>query len=151
MLVIQILQANIIPKIEEITNNIMNGISNFTIKLKLKLVNKQDGIEILKVYNDGLTVTTHTLSGGEQLLVNIALLLSMTHINTNICTNFLFFDESFVYSDNKVINNLQQIFNYINEKYENVLIISHNPDIIKQFSNVIQITNDGMFSNVFYT
>ena len=148
-LVTQILQDNIIPKIEEITNNIMNGISNFTIKLKL--VNKQDGIEILKVYNDGLTVTTHTLSGGEQLLVNIALLLSMTHINTNICTNFLFFDESFVYSDNKVINNLQQIFNYINEKYENVLIISHNPDIIKQFSNVIQITNDGTFSNVFYT
>ena len=36
-------------------------------------------------------------------------------------------------------------------KYENVLIISHNPDIIKQFSNVIQITNDGMFSNIFYT
>ncbi len=54
-LVTQILQDNIILKIEKITNNIMNGISNFT--MKLKLVNKQDGIEILKVYNDGLTVT----------------------------------------------------------------------------------------------
>jgi DNA repair exonuclease SbcCD ATPase subunit len=71
---------------------------------------------------------------------------------TNIdAANFIILDESFVYSDSGAIDNIPQIFDYINKQYNSVLVISHNPDIIKQFNNSIKIKNDGVFSSIVYT
>jgi DNA repair protein SbcC/Rad50 len=153
-LVSKILKDSVLPKIEEVANNIMSVIAKF--KLKLSLVTSQggsghDGVLIEKVCKDGIVLTTQSLSGGELLLSNLALLLSMTHINSTICSNFIILDESFVYSDSHAIDNIQQIFEYINKQYDCVLVISHNNDIIKQFDNSIKVTTDGVYSNVMYT
>ena len=152
-MVTQMLKISIIPKLEEVMNNILKVISKFTIKfniIKTKSgIGCTEGIEIKKICNnDGMELNTQCMSGGENLLGNIALMLGLTHINSRLNTGFIFLDESFVYMDRSSVNNIGQIFNYLSDKYNTVMVISHNQDILNNFDNIIEVKNDGLFSHI---
>jgi DNA repair exonuclease SbcCD ATPase subunit len=150
----QVLKTSVLPKIEEVSNNILKVISNFTLKFKLvktKGINNVgvDGIEIDKV-KDNIVLSGKSMSGGETFLANLAIMLAMTHINTKMNSNCIFLDEAFIYIDSETVENIDKIFNYINEKYDTVLIISHDKEIIKQFTECITVKKENGYSRVYY-
>ena len=50
--------------------------------------------------------------------------------------------------DRSSVNNIGQIFNYLSDKYNTVMVISHNQDILNNFDNIIEVKNDGLFSHI---
>ena len=149
-----ILSKSVLPKLQDIVNNILSVLCTFTIELKLLNVKGGmggRGVEIRKIRNiDKVNTPVHSLSGGETLLVNISLLLGLTNINNTINLGMIWLDESFVYLDTQTVDNIEQIFSFLNEKYNMVFVISHNNDIVKNFDNRLIIKNDGINSSIKY-
>lgn len=139
-----ILQDNILPKLEENVNMILEYISEY----KIKISNSTQGINIDKVdMNDKII---EVFSGCETFIGALAFKLAFGQINNFIKTPFLIMDESFVYCDKKNIDKIPLVFDYIKNNYDFALIISHDDRIIELYDKKIEIKNKNGFSFVQY-
>jgi len=138
-----IMNSEILPKIQQRLNYILSFITSF--QLELEYVN-----ESIKVYklDDNKKLNCKNLSGFERFLVNIAFRLIFNKINKKIRTDFLIIDEGFSCCDADNMTALKALFEYIRENYKYCLLISHIDSIKDNFDSIIMVTKNNGISKI---
>ena len=120
----QILTKNIIPKIECEVNEILKIISSFQIEIKYL----KKTLQVYKIVNTKYRVLK--FSGYEQIALNLAFRLTFCSLENNKF-NGLFLDELFSFCDYDTLQNINKLFDFIRQRFDFTIIISHNDDIKK--------------------
>lgn len=124
----KLLTESVIPKFMSSVNSILSSFVSFQIKMI-----HEDNKRIV-VYKDDMT-NVLKLSGYESLMVNVAFRLAINQVNKRIRTNFFIMDESFSFCDDKGISKVSNLFEYMRELYDWVIVVSHN-DQIKTYTDI---------------
>jgi len=142
-LVERILKNNIIPYLEEEINLVLNRVGVF----KIKIVYLNRSITIYK--ENGLSLEMS--SGYETYLMDLVFRFAIQNINRLIRINHTIIDEGFGSCDDQNKVNIRNLLEMMREKYDWILIISHD-SYIKNFydhSIGIQKTKDGVSKIIF--
>ena len=123
-----ILINNVIPKLQQEINNLLNTLSNFNIEIKY--LNKT--LQVYKVL--GKKDRILKLSGYEHMILGLCFRLVFCSLSQQKC-KFVCFDEIFTFADDNGIQKIGQLFDYIRSRFDFALVISHN-DNIKKFCDV---------------
>lgn len=129
-LVDDILKYTILPQLERMINQILQSFVNYNVKMVYE--NNQS----IRVYKDedGMLTNALQLSGHEALICNMAIRLSLNQINKSLRTNFFIMDESLSFCDDKAIAKVANLFDYMREIYDWVIVITHN-DQVKHYTD----------------
>lgn len=145
MMITNIMQSTIFPVIEMQVNETLENMCDY--KIKLKCVSK--GIMLEKIRQDGKVINIETLSGCENVVLNIAFRFALTKYNNFIKTECIFIDEIFRYLDASKIQSVVTIFDYIRENYKWGLLISHDERIVQLYDSSIYVQkNEDMSSKI---
>lgn len=128
------LSKNILPAIEQKTNNILGLCTDF----RISIICDRNKILINKIVG-GITIKSAKFCGFENFIVNLALRISINLLNKHIKTDFLIIDEGFSACDPQNIEQLKAIFNYIKKTFKWCIMISHLDGIKNSFDNLIEI------------
>ena len=128
----------ICTNLENNINNILDRFSNIKIKIVMTNTTKRSQIDIYKI--DGTKEYNATgCSGYEQLVINLAFKIAMVRFSMISIPNILIVDETLSCVDKWNIDKLDQLFEYLKENYDLVLVITHIESIQNKFDNNIQI------------
>ena len=126
--------SNIITVLESEMNSILQMLTNFSIQFVM------DGksIDINIVYPDKKYLV-ETCSGFEKFVISIAIRHSLSTITNKSKAKMFIIDEGFGVLDNENVMQFKKIFDFISEKYETLLVISHLDVMKDMFQDRIQI------------
>jgi putative ABC transport system ATP-binding protein len=122
----------------------LNALENITLAMSFNHVGSKERIERAKILLDMVGLTHRInhkpseLSGGEQQRVAIARALANN-------PSIILADEPTGNVDTKSGNNILKILEYINNKGETIIIVTHDPNIAKRARRVLRI-QDGSVS-----
>jgi DNA repair exonuclease SbcCD ATPase subunit len=136
-----ILIKNIIPKLQQEVNNLLNTMTNFNIEIKY--LNKS--LQVYKVVNKKDRILK--LSGYEHMILGLCFRLVFCGLSQQKC-KFVCFDEIFTFADDNGIQKIGQLFEYIRSRFDFALVISHNDSVKKFCDTSLQIKKDGGFSKI---
>ena len=139
------LLKNIIPTIVNISNNILLSITNFTISIDMD----KNNINIFKNDNSYKNIVS-LCSGFEQFMIGLAIRIALTQVNNLSLCSFIAIDEGFSCMDSTNINNLTSLMNYLRDKFDFVLLMSHIQNIKGECDNNLTITRDKGLSNILF-
>ena len=125
-----------LPMIEKNVNKILNKYTNFNIKMYLKGNGNSKKLNIIQVKNninekdqDNKKLSIKSCSGYEMVVLNIVFKLVIRKLcYINDCS-FLCIDEVLSKISNKNYDKLNNIFDMIEDNYDNIFIISHIEEI----------------------
>ena len=137
------LLSNIIPTIENIANSILLPVSNFTISIELV---KSD-INVYKI-DDKYKSIISLCSGYEQFIIALSIRIALTQINNQSFSSFIAIDEGLSCMDSNNLNNLSSLFDFLRNKFDFVLLMSHIQEIKGECDNILNITKKNKFSNI---
>jgi len=138
-----ILSTRVLPNFCKCVNEILSQYVNFKIKMTY------DNREILVEKNDnGVYSHAQKMSGYESLMCNIAFRLALSSNNRTYKTNFYIIDEGFAFCDDVSVLKLNNLFMYMKERYDFVIIVSHNEQIKMYTGTNILIEKKNNFSYV---
>jgi DNA repair exonuclease SbcCD ATPase subunit len=138
----KLLTESVIPKFMSSVNGILSSFVSFKIKML-----HEDNKKIV-VYKDDMT-NVLKLSGYESLMVNVAFRLAINQVNKKLRTNFFIMDESFSFCDDSGISKISNLFEYMRELYDWIIVVSHN-DQIKTYTDIdlcVETKDDFSFIN----
>lgn len=124
----KLLTESVIPKFISSVNSILSSFVPF----KIKMIHEDN--KRIVVYKDDMT-NVLKLSGYESLMVNVAFRLAINQVNKRLRTNFFIMDESFSFCDDMGISKVSNLFEYMRELYDWIIVVSHN-DQIKTYTDV---------------
>jgi len=128
----------ICSSLENNINNILDRFSEIKIKIKLSNTTKRSQIDIYKI--DGEKEYNATgCSGYEQLVINMAFKIAMVSFSMISIPNILVIDETLSCVDKWNLDKIDQLFDYLKENYDFVLVITHIESIQNKFDNSLQI------------
>lgn len=132
--------SNIIVVLQNEMNAVLEMIANFSVQFVIQ--GKQVHINI--VYSDK-TYPVETCSGFEKFIISIALRHTLSSITNKSKAKMFVIDEGFGVLDNENVNAFQKIFNFIAQKYQTLVVISHLQAMKPMFQDAIQVQyNDGV-------
>lgn len=153
-----------LPDIAAKINDVLTSFTVFSIEIKfvenenmnnkhkqyLSNYNKKyfGNIDILICHKNKNPYSITQGSGFEQLIVGIAIRLTLSHISLLAKPNFFIIDEGWSRMDSENRNNIDVVINYIKELYDHVIIISHLDDLKSQSDYNINIEKINGFSHV---
>jgi len=135
---------NIIPLLEVKANEILSTMVDFTISIVL---DKYNNITIYKTYDD----KKHEISlcsGFEQFIVGLAIRISLTSLSNMPSPNFFCIDEGFGCFDQDNLGKINQIFLFLRQKFDFILLISHIQTLKAECDKVMSITKNDGFSKI---
>jgi len=138
--------AQVLPQIEQNTNDILSLLVDFTIMLETDGKN----INIFLSYDNTKIWPLELASGMERFISSLAIRNALiTHSNLPR-PNFIAIDEGFGVLDSENISAIYNMFQFLKEQYQFILIISHIDSLKDIAEKQIEIyKNDGV-SNVFF-
>jgi DNA repair exonuclease SbcCD ATPase subunit len=142
-LMTKIISEIIIPQIEDEVNTQLESITSFTIKIYFT----EQGISIKRVIEDE-EIDVRMLSGFEHDILNVIFKIVMNKLNVHIRTNFIIFDEILASADDKHMEKLETLFEYIKNNYTWCLLITHLDALKKYFDMNIKINNKEGYSRI---
>jgi DNA repair exonuclease SbcCD ATPase subunit/DNA repair exonuclease SbcCD nuclease subunit len=137
-----LLTNNIIPELSTSVNNILESFVNY--KIHMEYNNKK--ITVYKKDKDGMLSNASKLSGYETLMANISFRLAMNNKNKLQKTNFFIIDEGFAFCDDQSIPKISNLFAYMRQIYDFVIIISHDEQIKMYTDMNLQIKHKDGYS-----
>jgi DNA repair exonuclease SbcCD ATPase subunit/DNA repair exonuclease SbcCD nuclease subunit len=137
-----LLTNNIIPELSTSVNNILESFVNY--KIHMEYNNKK--ITVYKKDKDGMLSNASKLSGYETLMANISFRLAMNNKNKLQKTNFFIIDEGFAFCDDQSIPKISNLFTYMRQIYDFVIIISHDEQIKMYTDMNLQIKHKDGYS-----
>lgn len=141
-----LLTKKIIPNFCASVNDILTSFVNY--KISMEYENKK--LCVYKEDSNGLLSCASKLSGYETLMANIAFRLAINNINKLYKTNFFVIDEAFAFCDELSITKISNLFTYMRNIYDFVIVVSHNEQI-KSYTDIdipIQIKNGYSYVNM---
>lgn len=124
----------ILPKLEDNINNILNSISDFNIEIEYV----KGSIKIYKIIANK-RINLSMMSGYEKFIANVAFRLALADLNNSIKTDFFIIDEGFSYCDTNHLEKLKSLFEYLRRRFKWSLVISHLDEIKENFDTSINI------------
>jgi DNA repair exonuclease SbcCD ATPase subunit len=119
-----------LPLIERELNSFLSRIDT----IQMSITYNNTGF-IYIIEDRGNKPSINTISGYQKFIVNLAMRIALSTLGTN-GTNLqtLFIDEGFTAFDGVNANKIQDIFDILLEKYNNIVIMSHM-DVVKEIAN----------------
>jgi DNA repair protein SbcC/Rad50 len=127
-------------KMEENINEVLSKVTDFTIELFVE----NNSVEAIANSPTRGKWTTDLLSGMESFIVNLAFRIGMMEIANIPLPNFMVIDEGLSAFDYENSQKIPQLFDYLKEIFDFVLVVSHN-DYMNDFVDtqlVIQRNNE---------
>jgi hypothetical protein len=123
--------------IGEFESHLETIIEPFFHSKKLRLVMDETGNAIhLRVENaDGTVLPNLFLGGMEGLMVDVAMKVVWNMVSSQPRSNLFVLDENISVLDQDHLHNLRHIFEFLEEHFDHILIISHL-DIVKDFTHI---------------
>jgi DNA repair exonuclease SbcCD ATPase subunit len=131
------------PKIETEVNNILGSIVDFSIKMETDGKN----ISPILVYN-GRRWPVEMGSGFEKFVASVAIRIALISISMIPRPNFLCIDEGFGVIDSVNMPSIQSLFDFMNTKFDFVIIISHLDALRDMVETRMEMKKDDQFSTV---
>ncbi|ARF09957.1 DNA repair exonuclease [Indivirus ILV1] len=131
---------NLIPMLQNETNNILLPLTNFSITIE----QEKDSINIYKI-NEKNKLNIELCSGFEKFVVGMAMRIALISLSKLSSCNFMLIDEGFSCMDNTNINNLSSLFNTLKDMFDFIIVISHLDSVKSQCDEYMSIdkNNDG--------
>ncbi len=127
--------SNIIPKIEEEINSILNQLVDFNIVLQTDDKN----INVYIAYDDDRFWPIELTSGMEKFISSLAIRTAMINVSTLPRPNFIAIDEGFGSLDKKNLSSMSSFFEYLKTQFKFIMIISHIESMIDIVDHHIEI------------
>lgn len=112
----------VLPLLEYEVNSILNSISNFTIKLE---ASDEKYIHAFIQYGNNQTWPIELSCGMERFILSIAFRVALSEITSLPKSNFLAIDEGFGVLDSENILQIGKLFEYLRNRYDFLICISH--------------------------
>lgn len=140
----------LIPRLEYRINEILSKMSDFKIRLETQK-EKADGDGnteglFINIYNEqGESFSMNNYSGGQKLKITVAISEALA---TLAKTGFRIFDEVFIGLDSNSIEGFNEVMHSLQDKFSQVLCISHLQTIKDSFEERINVIREGDTSKV---
>ncbi len=139
---------NIKVKIESLINEMLAPLTDFTIHFEI-VENKHISIYLKR--HSGVhrrEILLSNASGFEKFISSLFIRVALIQISNLPKSNFIVIDEGWGCFDASNINNAGMIFDFLKEKFDFVLTISHIQDMRQHLNHQIVITQDNGYSHV---
>lgn len=147
-LINELFNNHIFPKLQEIVNNILKQITNFTIVMNCDGINK---INIKKIYSNNVKTSLDTYCGSEKSILDIIFRIALCKFNNYIKSNFFIMDENTSYLDSDKIDILTiNLYTYLKKYFDYILVVSHMPQINEVYDKKIKIKMIDGYSKILY-
>jgi len=123
-----------IPIIENEVNTILSQLVDFTLKFE----HTDKNLNIILQHNNG-EINLTASSGFETFVSNLVIRMAIQRFSVLSKPNFIGIDEGWGSMDQENLALVPQIFNYVKEYYDFVLIISHIDSIKDEYDDTINI------------
>lgn len=142
---------NIKPKLEQMINEMLSTLVDFTIYFDIK-DNKQFSIYIKRESEKHRReILLSNASGFEKFIGGLFIRIALINISNLPKGNFLFIDEGWGCFDGNNINNVGLIFDYLKNKFDFILTISHLQELRQHLNQQIILKKDSQnWSHVEY-
>jgi DNA repair exonuclease SbcCD ATPase subunit len=129
-----------IPMIEMKINNILELITDFSVKFDV-----DDSSIIASIYyNENNFWPVELTSGFEKFIIGLAIRIALTQISNLSYSNFIIIDEGWGNFDAENLGNVGKIFEYLENNFKFILIVSHIDALKDTVNDMIEINvNDG--------
>lgn len=137
-------------KIESLINEMLAPLTDFTIHFEI-VENKHISIYLKR--NDGVhrrEILLSNASGFEKFISSLFIRVALIQISNLPKSNFIVIDEGWSCFDASNINNAGMIFDFLKEKFDFVLTISHIQDMRQHLNHQIVINQADGYSHVSY-
>jgi len=125
--------------INKIINSTLSNLNILINNLSYPIINKEIYFEFkdnsLSIKDIEKDYDIRLYSGGEKEIIDVIFNIILSDFLTNINVNIKFIDEMLVSVDKEKIDNLQQLFKELKERFEKIIIISHE-DKIKNYYDI---------------
>jgi len=140
-----IIIKKVVPRLESKINELLSVCTNFVVKVQVD--NNHIDIYIDRPIYNGRLILLNNASGFERFISSLAIRLALLDISQLPKPNFIAIDEGWTSFDYHNINNVRTIFDFLVEKFDFVLSISHLSQIKEHCSNQIHLKkNDKGYS-----
>jgi DNA repair exonuclease SbcCD ATPase subunit len=139
------LLGNILPEIEDATNEILSKIVDFTIS-----ITTEEGDISIRILYGNRSWPIEMTSGMERFVSSVALRVALINVSRIPKPSFITIDEGFGALDPDNLSALPVLFSYLRNEFKFVIIISHLDGIKDYVDDTIEITKNGTFSHVEY-
>lgn len=109
-----------LPLIQTEMNNFLGSIDTIQVQITFN----SRGF-IYKIEDRGNTPSMNTISGYQKFIINLAMRMALTQIGRKVNMRTIFIDEGFTSFDAKNIAKIQDIFEILLHRFDNILIVSH--------------------------
>lgn len=140
------LLTTIIPRIEITVNQILMPFNDFGVTIKLQ---KNGLVKVFKSFNS-VERDAELCSTSEKFLIGTAIRVALTQMSNLSSCNFMVFDEGFSCLDGENSNNIECLFDYLRNKFDFVIIVSHLQQMRTMCDNILNIDTSGKFSRIRY-
>jgi DNA repair exonuclease SbcCD ATPase subunit len=139
------------PKLEQLINEMLSALVDFTIYFDIK-DNKHISIYIKRESEKNRReVLLSNASGFEKFIGGLFIRIALINISNLPKPNFLFIDEGWGCFDGDNINNVGLIFEYLKNKFDFILTISHLQELRQHLNQHIILKKENGWSHVQYT
>jgi DNA repair exonuclease SbcCD ATPase subunit len=139
------------PKLEQLINEMLSALVDFTIYFDIK-DNKHISIYIKReTEKHRREVLLSNASGFEKFISSLFIRIALINISNLPKPNFLFIDEGWGCFDGDNINNVGLIFDYLKNKFDFILTISHLQELRQHLNQHIILKKENGWSHVQYT
>jgi len=133
-----ILTSSLLPKINHEINNILKGITSFSIQIE----NENNNLEVYIMYEDSKRVI-ECGSGMEKMMTSIAIRVALINITNLSKPDFFIIDEGFGALDETNIEACSRLLQSLKNYFKSIIIISHVDAIKDVVDDILKIESRG--------
>ena len=137
---------SLLPKINAEATKILQGVVGFSVELQADL--DSNAMDIYINYGDSRRIV-ELGSGMEKMMASLAIRVALINISSLPKTNMLVIDEGFGALDETNLESCVKLLKSLKKYFKNILVISHIDEIKDIVDNTIEITKNGVDSNVY--
>ena len=130
----------VIPRLEKQVNQMLMFCTNFMVKFEVE--DSKIDVYIDRPIYEGNLILLNNASGFERFISSLAIRMALLDISQLPKPNFIAIDEGWSSFDYQNINNVRLIFDYLSQKFDFVLSISHLSQIKEHCNQQIQLKKD---------
>ena len=141
----------LVPQLEDRINGVLQQMSDFKIRLDTQKATAdeegiKEGLFITIINSEGQEMPYENYSGGEKIKIIVSISEALSSIQNNI--GFRIMDENIISLDSESTQSFVEVLIKLQEKFPQLLIISHLSDIKEIFEDKIEIKKTNGISKI---